>query len=61
MWVNRLRLNERMLQEQHDFNRWNDDPETRALQERNRQSNIEYFTKRIEECKAEIAKEGTHE
>ena len=52
----RLRVSQQHLQEQFNFNDWDDDPKGRAVQEKNVKSNIRYFrrqvryyTKRVEE------------
>lgn len=46
-WVNRLKyLNEELEQQKH-FDLWDDDPELRALQEKNVKANIKYITRRI--------------
>lgn len=40
------------LEDELNFNRWHNDPEIRALQEQNRQANIEYFKAKIAELEA---------
>ena len=40
------------LEDELNFNRWHNDPEIRALQEQNRQANIEYFEAKIAELEA---------
>lgn len=45
---NRLRVLRRLLQEQHDFDRWADGyPDMIELQKRNIKENIKYFKRRI--------------
>lgn len=46
-YKNRVRVLKRVLQEQYNFNDWNDDPELKAIQERNIKSNIRYFKKKL--------------
>lgn len=46
-YENRIRYLNGMIEEQEDFDNWYDEPEMRALQEKNRQANIEYFKKRL--------------
>lgn len=46
-WENRLRyLNGELEHEQH-FDAWDEDPELRALQEKNVKANIKYINRRI--------------
>ncbi len=52
----RLKLNRRKLKEEQEFDRWADDPETRALQEKNVAENIAFFEKEIAKYEAELAK-----
>ena len=47
-----LRMWREKLEEVLNFDRWSDDPEVRALQERNRQANIEYYKAKIAELEA---------
>ena len=57
-----LELNKRMLQESIDFDQWAADAKIRAIQRRNKKSDIKYFTKKIATIEAEIAKqEANHE
>jgi len=57
MYQRRLELNERMLQEQKNFDAW--DENMRELQEKNVKANIKYFKNRIRNLKRTIArKEG---
>ena len=44
-----LKMWREKLEDELNFNRWDDDPEIRALQERNRQANIEYYKAKIAE------------
>lgn len=46
-YKNRVRVLKRLLQEQYNFIDWNDDPELKAIQERNIKSNIRYFKKKL--------------
>lgn len=54
----RLALNRRMLKEEQEFDRWADDPEIRALQEKNVAENILLFEKEIAKYEAELADGG---
>ena len=47
-----LRIWREKLERELNFNQWHNDPEIRALQERNRQANIEYFKAKIAELEA---------
>lgn len=58
-YINRIRYLERDLEEQEHFDRWDDDPELRALQERNVKSNITFLRRRIGIYKRLLAKMGT--
>ena len=40
---NRIAHLDKMLKEQYEFDRWDDDPDIKALQERNVKTNIRYF------------------
>jgi hypothetical protein len=55
MYQRRLELNERMLQEQKDFDGW--DENMRELQEKNVKANIIYFKNRIRNLKRTIARQ----
>lgn len=44
---NRLRVLKRRLEEECNFDDWFDDPELRAIQERNVKINIRYFRRKI--------------
>ena len=46
-YKNRVRVLKRLLQEEYNFNDWDDDPELKAIQERNIKSNIRYFKKKL--------------
>lgn len=46
-YENRIRYLNSMIEEQEHFDNWFDEPEIRALQEKNRQANIEYFKKKL--------------
>ena len=46
-YENRIRYLNGMIEEQEHFDNWFDEPEIRALQEKNRQANIEYFKKKL--------------
>lgn len=46
-WENRIRYLTEELEEQINFDRWDDLPELRAVQESNRQENIKYINRRI--------------
>lgn len=52
----RLKLNRRMLKENQEFDRWDDNPETRALQEKNVAKNISFFEKEIAKYEAKLAR-----
>lgn len=54
-YTSRLKLNKRMLKEQYEFNLWDDDPEMRALQEKNITENIAYFEKEIAKYEKKLA------
>ena len=47
-----LRMWREKLEDELNFNRWDDDPEIRALQERNHKANIEYYKAKIAELEA---------
>jgi len=47
-----LRIWREKLEDELNFNQWHNDPEIRALQEQNRQANIEYFKAKIAELEA---------
>jgi hypothetical protein len=36
-----------MIEEQEYFNNWDEDPEWRAIQEKNRRANIRWFKKKL--------------
>ena len=42
-YKNRIALLDEMLKEEYEFDRCDDDPELKALQERNVKTNIRYF------------------
>ena len=44
---NRLRVLKRRLEEERNFDNWYDDPEIRAIQERNIKINIRYLKRKI--------------
>ena len=44
-----LRMWRKKLEEELSFDRWDNDPKIRALQERNHQANIEYYKAKIAE------------
>ena len=46
-YENRIRYLNGMIEEQEHFDNWFDEPEMRALQEKNRQANIKYFKKKL--------------
>lgn len=46
-WINRIRYLEEELEEQEHFDLWDDDPELRALQERNVKENIRFLHRRL--------------
>ena len=46
-YKNRVRVLKRLLQKEYNFNDWDDDPELKAIQERNIKSNIRYFKKKL--------------
>lgn len=46
-WENRIRYLTEELEGQERFDSWDDDPELRALQERNVKENIKYINRRI--------------
>lgn len=46
-YKNRVRVLKRVLKEQYNFNNWDDDPELKAIQERNIKSNIRYLKKKL--------------
>ena len=46
-YQNRVRVLKRQLKSQYDFNDWVDDPELKAIQERNVKANIRYFKKKL--------------
>lgn len=54
-YTSRLKLNKRMLKEQHEFKQFADDPETRMLQEKNIAENIAYFEKEIAKYEKKLA------
>lgn len=54
----RLKLNRRMLKEQQEFDGWSDDPEIRAIQEKNRTENIAYLEKEIAKYEAKLMDGG---
>lgn len=43
LYKNRIALLDEMLKDQYEFDGWDDDPELKALQERNVKTNIRYF------------------
>lgn len=43
LYKNRIAYLNEMLNEQYEFDGWDDDPELKALQERNVKANIRYF------------------
>ena len=47
-----LKMWREKLEDELNFNQWHSDPEIRALQEQNRQANIEYFEAKIAELEA---------
>lgn len=47
-----LRMWRKKLEDELSFDRWDDDPEVRALQEQNHQLNIEYYKAKITELEA---------
>lgn len=52
----RLRVSKRHLQDELDFDNWADDfPRLKAIQERNRKSNIRYYKRRIRYYEKAIA------
>lgn len=46
-YQNRVRVLKRQLKENYDFNDWIDDPELKAIQERNVKADIRYFKKKL--------------
>lgn len=44
---NRIRVLKRLLKKQHEFNQWDDNPEGRAIQEKNIKFNIRYFKRKL--------------
>lgn len=54
----RLKLNRRRLKEELEFDRWDDNPEIRALQEKNVAANIAFFEKEIAKYEAKLADGG---
>ena len=48
-----LQLYKRLLKEEYEFNRWDDNADFRKLQEKNRKANIAYYKKKIEEIESE--------
>jgi hypothetical protein len=47
-----LKMWREKLEDELNFNQWHNDPEIRALQEQNRQANIEYFEAKIADLEA---------
>lgn len=44
---NRIRVLKRLLKEQYEFNQWDNNPEGRAIQEKNIKFNIRYFKRKL--------------
>lgn len=55
-YINRIRYLEEELDREKHFDLWDDDPELRAIQERNVKSNIKYFNRKIGACRGLLTK-----
>ena len=51
---NRLRYLEGMIEEEKTFDRWDDDPELRKLQEKNRKANLRFFRRKARYYKKKL-------
>lgn len=60
-YASRIEVLERWIEEQEKFDRWDDDPEWRVVQERNIRSNLKHFRRMLRYYKRMADKGGLYE